>query len=65
MTIDTKKKTFYRVNDNCESPVIHETLEEAIQYLKDCLEGIDNGCPVSIEKVQMTQNQFNSLPEGM
>ena len=59
------KHTYYRVSDGCEQPMIFETIEEALEYLKDCLDGINNGSPVSIEKVEMTRNQFNQLPEGL
>ena len=65
MTNQEKLDTYYRVSDGCESPLIFETIEEALEYFKDCLDGIDYGFPVSIEKVKMTANQFNSLPEGL
>lgn len=58
-----KKETYYRVKDGCECPVVFETLEEAIEYLKDCLYGINNESPVSIEKVEMTRHHFNQLTE--
>lgn len=58
-----KKNIYYRVNDDCEGPVVYETLDEALEYLKDCLEGIDFEFPVKIEKVQMTKDKFNELPE--
>lgn len=57
------KNIYYRVKDNCESPVVFETLEEAIEYLKNCLDGINNECPVSIEKVEMTSDAYNQLVE--
>lgn len=57
------KNTYYRVKDGVESPMLFETLEQAIEYLKDCLYGIDIDSPVSIEKTEMTADQFNQLPE--
>jgi hypothetical protein len=57
------KQTYFRVNDNCETPMVFETFDEALDYLKDCIEGIDFECPVSIEKIEMTSDQFNQLGE--
>ena len=58
-----EKNTYYRVKDDCKSPMVFEDLDGALEYLKSCLEGIDDEFPVSIEKIQMTANQFNELPE--
>lgn len=63
--IEGGENTYYRVDDHCEQPMIFETVEEAIEYLTACLEGINYECGISIEKVQMTRNQFNQLPEGL
>ena len=57
------KSIFYRVKDGVESPMVFETLEEALEYLKDCLYGINNEMPISIEKTEMTGDQFNQLVE--
>lgn len=57
------KKIYYKVNDNCEYPMICETLEGALDYLKDCLDGIGNKCPISIEKIEMTSDDYKQLPE--
>lgn len=57
------KDTYYRVNDNCEQPMIFESLDEALEYLKACLDGINNDSPISIEKTLMSREKFNQLEE--
>lgn len=56
------KKTFYRVNDYCESPQIYETLESALEQVKELLNGIDIDYPIEITKIKMTQDEYNQLP---
>lgn len=58
----SRKKIYYRVEDDCVSPMIME-LDEAMEYAKECLEGITVGMPIKITPVEMTEAQFSQLPE--
>lgn len=53
----------YKVEDGCEGPVIFDDIDQAIEYLRDCLEGIDFYFPIQITMIKKTQEDFNKLPE--
>lgn len=58
-----KKIICYRVDDNCDVPVIYDDLTAALEYVKDLMEGIDERFPIKIERIDMTQREFDTLPE--
>lgn len=56
-------QTMYRVDDHCESPVIYDNLDSAINCIRDLLDGIDVGYPIEITKIEMSQKKYERLPE--
>lgn len=64
-TKNTKEKKIvcYKVDDDCDTPVLYDDLDMAIQTVKDLLDGIDFGYAIKIIKVEMTQEEFDNLPE--
>jgi hypothetical protein len=54
---------YYKVEDDCEGPMIFEDIADAVDYMKACLEGIDYEYPIKISKVQMTAKKYSELPE--
>ena len=57
------KTTHYKVDDDCETPVIYDDLQSAIECVKEMLDGIDVGYAIKISKVAMTKKAFEKLPE--
>lgn len=58
----SRKKMYYRVEDDCVPPCVFE-LDEAMEYAKECLEGRTPDMPIKITPVEMTEAQFSQLPE--
>lgn len=57
------KRTYYKVEDDCEVPQIFEDLDHAIEIVKELVDAIDHGYPIKITKIKMTRKEFEALPE--
>lgn len=57
------KKIYYKVDDECETPLIYEDIDMALETIKDLLEGMGKGGKVTITAVEMTPKEFNNLLE--
>ncbi len=58
-----KKIICYKVDDDCDTPIIYDDLEAAISCVKEMLDGIDTGYEIKISKKLMTKKEFEELPE--
>ena len=57
-----KKKRYIQIEDGCVNPIILE-LDEAMTYTKELLEGLSTGFPLKVQVVEMTEEEYNKLPE--
>jgi hypothetical protein len=56
------KKTFYKIMDEVV-PTFYCEEQDAWEYIKNSLDGRNADDPIKVSKVEMTQKQFDALPE--
>lgn len=58
-----KKITVYKIEDDAEVPQLVDRFDHAVEIVKELVYAIDFGYPIKITKLEMTQKEYDKIPE--